>query len=571
MKRVMLPLSPRELFIPSKRGCDNPPVPSVLMSAVGAAAPALRPVAPNHLTWHQVDVCGRRAVYGVGGVDGPPIVFLHGWALGSRAYKRAVNRLVARGCQVYAPALPSFGGTADLPAEEMNLDGYAAWVTSFMDAVGISEPALVIGHSFGGGVAIKLAYRYPNRVSYLVLLNAVGAVPPRRPWDWAAGFGRDMWPPGVAFDLAQAVRSDLMPNLLRNPCALLRAAWLAQRADLRREAAELRDRGSPVLVITSDGDGIIPRTAFEALCGAIGSDSQIVSGGHSWLLADPDSFGEALAPVVDLCVDEHRSSRASSRATEVAALLEASHLPPQTVQRLLAAAPPLWLISEAAPVLAGDLLLAHPPLHRHEVRAIARPVEDSTLVRVTIVAADRRGLLADSAAVLTASGLSISRACAATWPTCRLAMHSFVVEGAEASEASWADLGQRLQVMAATSSLPPLEPIRPHRVTIHGGDGDRIMVTITAPDEPGVLSTLCRTFAAGGMNIESLNASTSNAIACDTFLVAAASDAGAVTRLFTEQTAGAPRPGSGPRRSDRRGDSPRGPDRPRPAACLPGP
>ena len=86
----------------------------------------------DHLTWHRTTVSGTRAVYGVGGADGPPVVFLHGWALGSRAYKRAIRRLTTRGCRVFAPALPSFGGTADLPCADMNLDGYADWVTSFM-------------------------------------------------------------------------------------------------------------------------------------------------------------------------------------------------------------------------------------------------------------------------------------------------------------------------------------------------------------------------------------------------------------------------------------------------------
>src|SRR5690348_11924266 len=80
------------------------------------------------LLWFQTGVDGRHAVGAVGGdPDGPPVVFLHGWALGSRTYKRGISRLIARGCRVYAPALPSFGGTHDLPGGS-NLDGYAQWV-----------------------------------------------------------------------------------------------------------------------------------------------------------------------------------------------------------------------------------------------------------------------------------------------------------------------------------------------------------------------------------------------------------------------------------------------------------
>src|ERR1700722_4703084 len=122
----------------------------------GAAPP------DDHMTWRRIRVQGRPAAYGVGGSDGPPVVFLHGWALGSRAYKRAMRRLTNRGCRVFAPALPSFGGTAALPPGCMDIGGYADWIASFMFEVGIDEPALVIGHSFGGGVAIKLAWNQPK-------------------------------------------------------------------------------------------------------------------------------------------------------------------------------------------------------------------------------------------------------------------------------------------------------------------------------------------------------------------------------------------------------------------------
>jgi pimeloyl-ACP methyl ester carboxylesterase len=102
------------------------------------------------ISWRRIKVDRRSATYGVGG-EGAPVVLLRGWALGSRAYKRAVRRLIRRGCAVYTPAMPGFGGTADLPADRMTIGGYAAWVDAFMSEVAIDGAALVIGHSFGGG------------------------------------------------------------------------------------------------------------------------------------------------------------------------------------------------------------------------------------------------------------------------------------------------------------------------------------------------------------------------------------------------------------------------------------
>lgn len=301
---------------------------------------------------------------------------------------------------MYAPAMPSFGGTADLPATERGIDGYAAWVSSFMGEVGIDEPALVIGHSFGGGVAVKLAHTGPDLVRYLVLVNAVGGVARRPPWEWLAGFGRELWPLSDAVEMCQAMGADLIPNLVNNPLGLARAGRLAQSADLHVELADLRERRVPVLVLTSDGDGVIPRAAFEAVCAAIGTDGRVVSGRHSWLLADPDTFGEVLASIVDVQVAEHRTSNAHGRAAEVASVLRRTRVPQLTVRTLLRDAPPLWLMSESAPILAGDLALCHPKPRKGEVRAVARPIESSGAVRLTVVAADRPGLLADSAAVL---------------------------------------------------------------------------------------------------------------------------------------------------------------------------
>ena len=81
---------------------------------------------------------------------------------------------------------------------------------------------------------------------------------------------------------------------MRNPRAIVRVANLARRADLRAELEALRDSGLPVTIIWAQRDGIIPRESFEALCVASGVEGTVVDGSHSWLLADPDRFGEVI-------------------------------------------------------------------------------------------------------------------------------------------------------------------------------------------------------------------------------------------------------------------------------------
>jgi glycine cleavage system regulatory protein len=392
---------------------------------------------------------------------------------------------------------------------------------------------MVIGHSFGGGVAIKLAAEHPERVSYLVLLDAVGGVAPRPPWDWAASFVRELWPPASAAGMAVAIAQDLVPNLVGNPVGLLRIGSLARTADLRNEAEQLRARGLPVLVLTGQADSVIPKEAFETLCDTIGTDGRIVVGGHSWMLADPDSFAVEVAPVVDRIVATHREDRATSRSGELDRLLGAMKLPRGLRRDLVEGAPPLWLLSDTTAVLAADLALAHPGLQPNEVRAVARPIAGSADIRLTVVANDRTGLLADSAAVLSSGGLSILGASAATWPDRRLALHSFVIEdGQRVANEEWDEIGRRLRV----ATMRPLRPVRtapPERVTLHGGDRDQMLVTVTVRDEMGALSNLCRKFSDHGVNIESLHARSVDGRAVDTFLVSGVTDAVAVKEMFT--------------------------------------
>lgn len=259
----------------------------------------------DHLAWRTLEVEGRRVNYGDAG-HGLPVLFLHGWALGSHAYKRCLKRLVRLGCRVVAPALPEFGGTAGLPRGRSDLAGYAAWAGAFLDAVGVDEPALVIGHSFGGAVAARLAHDFPDQVAHLVLINSVGgaAWTDERPlaerplWDWALNFSRDILTGRRVTDTVRAIVEDALPNLVGNPVGVWRVATLARGLDLTTELTRIRAEGVPVTAVWSEGDLIIPQASFEAICRALGVEGHLVPGRHGWLLADPREFAGIMVRAV---------------------------------------------------------------------------------------------------------------------------------------------------------------------------------------------------------------------------------------------------------------------------------
>ncbi|HTD50495.1 MAG TPA: alpha/beta fold hydrolase [Acidimicrobiia bacterium] len=485
----------------------------------------------------RVEVEGRGASYRAGG-EGPPVLFLHGWALGTRAYQRVVRRLTGRGCRVYAPAMPGFAGTADLPPQLMTMAGYGDWVDKFMQAVDIEEPALVIGHSFGGGVAIKLAHDHPDRVGYLVLLNSVGGVTNRPLWEWVWRFWRELFPNRQGIEIARAMRDDLVTNLVRNPLGVARAGELARSADLREELTALRERELPVLALTTQNDGVIPSAAFEALCSAVGTEGRVVSGRHSWLLTDPDSFDNVLANVVEVRVGEHQASAATSRASRVADALAVTNIPARRARTWLRDAPTLWFMSAPPEVLAGDLALCHPKLESGEVRAVARPIDGSNAIRLTVAAPDRRGLLGDTTGVLAGHGLCITDASAATWTKQRLALHALTLEAtAYIDETGWKQIGEDLRAICAGAqpARPNFLPIGRATVTAYGSQRQRTLIRVLASDQIGLLSTICRWFADHDLSVESLHAATDGEIAHDVFLVQGSCDARDLARHLSRR------------------------------------
>uniref|UniRef100_UPI0005949A7A alpha/beta fold hydrolase n=1 Tax=Nocardia takedensis TaxID=259390 RepID=UPI0005949A7A len=235
----------------------------------------------------------------------------HGWGLGGSAYARPLERLVGMGLRVYAPSLPGFGGTAALPPRRRTMDGYAEWVRRFLDTAEVPLPISVVGHSFGGGVAIATAHRYPEVAQRLVLVNSIGgsawtdgrgvvrALRERPLWDWGLHLPADLLPGRQLTRVLPVVLRDAVPNLARNPSAVWDAAHIARTTNLTAELTELAERRVPMFVVWSTRDTIIPEATSLSLHAAAGGPrSSTVSGGHAWLMDDPHAFGELITNVI---------------------------------------------------------------------------------------------------------------------------------------------------------------------------------------------------------------------------------------------------------------------------------
>jgi pimeloyl-ACP methyl ester carboxylesterase len=111
--------------------------------------------------------CARVMVHFQG--TGTPLVFLHSSACDSRQWRHFAEDWADRH-QIVLPDLPGCGGSDDLAADcTMNLAGDANVVDAISDR--LKRPFHLIGHSYGGAVALKSAVRLGARIASLTLIE----------------------------------------------------------------------------------------------------------------------------------------------------------------------------------------------------------------------------------------------------------------------------------------------------------------------------------------------------------------------------------------------------------------
>lgn len=119
----------------------------------------------RHLTIH-----GHEVAFCTAG-DGPVVLLVHGMASSSATWKHVLPALAAR-YTVVAPDLPGHGASAK-PRGEYSLGAHANSLRDLLNALG-HERATLVGQSLGGGVAMQMAYQFPERCERLVLVGSGG-------------------------------------------------------------------------------------------------------------------------------------------------------------------------------------------------------------------------------------------------------------------------------------------------------------------------------------------------------------------------------------------------------------
>lgn len=223
-------------------------------------------------------LAGGRLLADKTGATPPTVVALHGWARSGADFSAIVA-----GLDAVAPHLPGFG-TTDAPPEAWGSAEYAQLVA---EAIEPFAPVIIVGHSFGGRVAVRLAAARPELVRGLVLTGVplLRLAPAGRPAlsfriiRWLAA--RHLVPQSVLeaqrrahgsadYNAAQGVMRDVMVRVVNEDyrddlariTAPVRMVWgehdTAAPADAGRAASELvsgaRFRVVPGAAHLLDGD-----------------------------------------------------------------------------------------------------------------------------------------------------------------------------------------------------------------------------------------------------------------------------------------------------------------------------
>ncbi|KWW98966.1 2-hydroxymuconic semialdehyde hydrolase [Carbonactinospora thermoautotrophica] len=248
--------------------------------------------------------------------SGPPVVLVHGSGPGVSAYAnwRLTMPALAERFRVLAPDMVGFGYTERPAGLRYDVETWTDHLVGFLDALGLARVNLV-GNSFGGAIALRVAARHPDRVDRLVLMGSVGVSFPITPgldavWGYQPSlenmrrlldifaYSREL----VTDELAEVrYRASIQPGFHESYSAMFpapRQRWVDALATPEEEIAALPHE---TLLIHGRDDQVIPMEVSLRLLRLIGNARLHVFGrcGHWTQIERGEEFNRLLVDFLD--------------------------------------------------------------------------------------------------------------------------------------------------------------------------------------------------------------------------------------------------------------------------------
>ncbi|NDZ75582.1 alpha/beta fold hydrolase [Streptomyces sp. SID10362] len=248
------------------------------------------------------------------GDGGPLVLCLHGIGSSSAAFAPQAGALAAAGHRVVAWDAPGYGRSAD-PDGDLTLDDYADTAAAVIRTR--AADAHVVGVSWGGVIALRLATRHPELVASLTVADSTpgsGTSPEKAaamrarvpelerlgPRAFAEERGPRLLSPDAPPELVRRV-VDTMAGSIRTP-GYRQAAESMAATDLRGELAEVT---APTLVLCGDQDRITGPDASQVLAGGLHRTAYVIvkDAGHLANQEQPEHFNAWLLSHLHIVTD----------------------------------------------------------------------------------------------------------------------------------------------------------------------------------------------------------------------------------------------------------------------------
>jgi len=249
---------------------------------------------------------------GIEGGHGRPVVFLHGYPLDHEIWEPQLA-LLSAGHRLVMLDLPGYGLAQEVAVPD-SIAGFAESVRAAI-AVRFSVPVVLVGHSFGGYIALDLVHRHPELFDALVLTNTRAGSDSAEVRAKRLATASRLEDPTQGLDVDETVRNLVAPEtweaqgpvigklrriVLSVPPATLISSLraIAGRPDM---TGELGSFHLPTLVVWGEDDQLIPPEQTQSMVAKIpgASGIEVPQAGHLPFLETPQSFarpvGEFLA------------------------------------------------------------------------------------------------------------------------------------------------------------------------------------------------------------------------------------------------------------------------------------
>ncbi len=227
--------------------------------------------------------------------SGPPVVFLHGLVGLNEHWGKVVDRIASRvRCITLEVPLLSLRGV------DCSLSAVSAMTMQYLDRE-IGEPAILVGNSFGGHVALRVTHERPELVHSLILAGSSGLIertvvkgaPVRPTREWLVEKIGELFYDKSKMDPNDVDRAFVQLNERGGARAMVKLSKSARRDNMTDDLADIMQK---TLLIWGEKDVVTPPSAGQGFSELMPNAKLhwLKDCGHAPMIESPIEFGDAM-------------------------------------------------------------------------------------------------------------------------------------------------------------------------------------------------------------------------------------------------------------------------------------